>query len=197
MNLTERNYHHEDLKSELIEKGLKILNDEGYEGFSLRKAAKACGVSQTAPYRHFKDKDELIAAITVHALAEFNASLAEAAAKVSDPKKQLKEIGVAYVHFFAENPEYLKLLFLSNVQNYIRDICEEEDHYREGHPFATFFNAIMRCKEACPEDTRSADEMIVSSWGLVHGIAALIAFGQIKGDDCLDIADRVIRNVVL
>jgi AcrR family transcriptional regulator len=54
--LTEKNYHHEGLKNELIEKGLKILNKEGYEGFSLRKAARVCGVSQTAPYRHFKDK---------------------------------------------------------------------------------------------------------------------------------------------
>jgi AcrR family transcriptional regulator len=70
--LTKKNNHHEDLKNELIEKGLKILNKEGYEGFSLRKAARACGVSQTAPYRHFKDKDALVEAIKMRALREFN-----------------------------------------------------------------------------------------------------------------------------
>lgn len=195
--MTEKNYHHEDLKNELIEKGLTILNKEGYEGFSLRKAARACGVSQTAPYRHFKDKDELIAAITVHALREFNASLEEAAAKVADPKKQLREIGVAYVHFFAGNPEYLKLLFLSNIQSYTGNICPEEDQYREGHPFATFFNAVKRYKEADASETRSVDELIINSWAFVHGISVLIAFGQISGDDCLDIADKIIRNVKL
>ncbi len=193
--MTEKNYHHGDLKSELIEEGLKIFVKEGYEGFSLRKAAKACGVSQTAPYRHFKDKDELIAAITAHALGEFNASLANAAAKVTDPKKMLSEIGVAYVHFFAENPEYLKLLFLSNIQKYGGKACEEENHYKDGHPFATFFNAVKQYKEANINEGRSAEELIVSSWGLVHGIAVLIAFGQIGGGDCLDIADKVIRNI--
>jgi AcrR family transcriptional regulator len=191
----ERNYHHEDLKNELIQKGLKILNREGYEGFSLRKAARACGVSQTAPYRHFRDKDELITAIAIHALREFNSSLESAAAKGSNPEEQLKEIGVAYVHFFTENPEYLKLLFLNDHEAYMGDICPEEDHYKEGHPFATFFNAVKRYKEARANETRSVDEMVLYGWGLVHGISVLIAFGQIPGGaDCLSLADNIIRN---
>lgn len=51
-----QNYHHGDLKAALIKEGLKILDREGYQGLSLRKMAKACNVSQTAPYRHFKNK---------------------------------------------------------------------------------------------------------------------------------------------
>ena len=47
-------YHHGDLKTQLIREGLKLLDAEGYQGFTLRKVAKLCGVSQTAPYRHFK-----------------------------------------------------------------------------------------------------------------------------------------------
>lgn len=190
----EHNYHHEDLKNELIQKGLRILNKEGYEGFSLRKAAKECGVSQTAPYRHFKDKDELVEAIAVHALREFNLSLENAAAKASGPEEQLKEMGIAYIHFFAENPEYLKLLFLSNLQGYMGDMCTEKDHYRKGHPFATFFNAVERYIKAREDKTRSAEELIVNCWGLVHGISVLIAFGQISGEDCPAIADKIIRN---
>lgn len=190
----ERNYHHEDLKNELILKSLKILNKEGYEGFSLRKAAKACGVSQTAPYRHFKDKDELVEAIAMRALQEFNASLENAASKVTEPKEQIRAIGAAYVRFFADNSDYLKLLFFSRLQDYGGNMCSEESQYSKGHPFATFFNAIMQYKESDASETRSADELILSCWGLVHGISVLIAFGQIRGDDCLDIADSVIRK---
>ena len=53
-------YHHGTLKEDLINKGLELLNKEGFEGFSLRKVASMCGVSHTAPYKHFKDKYELI-----------------------------------------------------------------------------------------------------------------------------------------
>ena len=62
-------YHHGDLKQQLIREGLRLLDTAGYDGLTLRKVAKACNVSQTAPYRHFKNKDELIAAITMQAMA--------------------------------------------------------------------------------------------------------------------------------
>ena len=52
-------YHHGDLKAQLIEQGLKLLDAQGYERFSLREAAKRCGVSQTAPYRHFQEQGRL------------------------------------------------------------------------------------------------------------------------------------------
>ena len=65
--MSNENYHHENLKAELIKKGLKLLDEEGYENFSLRKVAKACSVSHTAPYRHFDSKDDLIMAIAIEA----------------------------------------------------------------------------------------------------------------------------------
>lgn len=194
--LTEKNYHHEDLKNELIEKGLKILNKEGYEGFSLRKAARACEVSQTAPYRHFKDKDALVEAIKMRALREFNISIESAAAKVSGTEEQLKEMGVAYVHFFAGNPEYLKLLFLGSLKGYNRDDCPEQDmQLKEGDPFTTFFKAVERYKNAGADEARSIGELVLHCWGLVHGISVLIAYEQLPGGkDYLPTADKIIRN---
>ena len=58
--MDEKTYHNKNLREELIKKGLKLYNEVGYEGFSLRKVASLCGVSHNAPYRHFKDKEELI-----------------------------------------------------------------------------------------------------------------------------------------
>ena len=113
--LVKENYHHSDLKSDLIKKGLKILVAEGYEGFSLRKVARDCGVSQTAPYRHFKNKDELVLAIAQEAISKFNQVLQCAVDKYpDDSQSQLKEMGYAYIEFFVKNPEYLHLIFLSD-----------------------------------------------------------------------------------
>lgn len=172
-------YHHENLKSDLINQGLKLLLDEGYNNFSLRKVAKACGVSHTAPYRHFKNKDDLIVAISLQALHKFNQSLEEAVNKYPDDiNSQLKEMGYAYVKFFVENPEYLQLLFLSDIGNDFRDKNYEELNQGE-QPFTTFYKAIERYIAENQNTAAGAgldiNALVLSNWGLVHGMAILIA----------------------
>ncbi len=190
--MTEKSYHHGDLKAELIREGLIILDREGYEGLSLRKVAKACGVSQTAPYRHFKDKNELVEAIKTEALRAFNQHLEQAVAGHPDnPTKQMSAMGMAYVQFFVENPEYLRLLFLSNYQNkesghgsgQSRSIAEE-------NPFHTYQDTVLRYYNANP--IIGLEEMKLYSWGLVHGISILLANHEIQLEG--DYHD-IIRNI--
>lgn len=193
--MPKQSYHHEDLKTELIQKGLMIFSKEGYEGLSLRKVAKACNVSQTAPYRHFKDKDELVAAITLNAVRLFDFSLQQAAKKHISPEAQLLEMGVAYVHFFVANPKYLKLLFFSNIKDYIgKDIFGKHGRKEAGNPFSTFLEAVKRYKESKPEEKRSEEELALCCWGIVHGIAVLISSGQAPFGDALKLADSIIRS---
>jgi AcrR family transcriptional regulator len=191
-----KQYHHGDLKAELIQKGLEILDREGIKEFSLRKVAKACGVSQTAPYRHFISKDELITEIVFQAMRAFNDSLASAAEKHPDsPADQIREMGVAYVRFFADNPQYLRLLFLSSFPITSAEACNDKAHFKEGHPFATFFKAIQRYKETSPDDPRDIGELLVFCWGLVHGIAVLAAGHDLPLQyDVCALAEKVIWN---
>lgn len=192
-----KSYHHGDLKAELVQRGLEILDKDGYEGFSLRKVAGACGVSQTAPYRHFKNKDELIAEITKQALRAFNESLAAAVYKHPDnPQNQIREMGVAYVRFFMENPHYLRLLFLSEIRLASPEaICSDGYYSKEGHPFATFFSAIQRYKDATPNELRDAGDLMIFCWGLVHGIAVLAVHHEIPAQyDVASMVDRIIWN---
>ena len=188
-------YHHGDLKAELVQKGLKILDSDGFEGFSLRKAAKACGVSQTAPYRHFKNKDELIAEIMKQALGAFNESLAAAVYKYPEsPINQIREMGVAYVRFFLENPHYLRLLFLSDI-HLVSDepFCSEGGQLSDGHPFAIFFSAVQRYKDATPDEHRDVGDLMIYCWGLVHGIAVLAVRQDIPPQyDVTAMIDRII-----
>ena len=150
--LVKENYHHSDLKSDLIKKGLKILVAEGYEGFSLRKVARDCGVSQTAPYRHFKNKDELVLAIAQEAIGKFNQVLQNAVDKYpDDSQSQLKEMGYAYIEFFVKNPEYLHLIFLSDKNKLFGGHEEQmgnngclEALKRTGSPFGTFYKTVER-----------------------------------------------------
>ena len=194
--MPEDTYHHGDLKSQLIYEGLKLLNTEGYDGFSLRKAARLCGVSQTAPYRHFHSKDELIAAITDQALDAFGQRLQSAVdMHPGDPGAQLTEMGVAYVRFFAENPEYLRLLFLSDVQLKKR-FAKDEQTSRHTRSFRVLRDTTARFIQASPDCPYTHDELIVFSWGLVHGISTLIAAGELPGsEELLQTVEKVIRGI--
>ncbi|MFH1880804.1 MAG: TetR/AcrR family transcriptional regulator [Bacillota bacterium] len=194
--MPENNYHHGDLKAQLIGQGLKLLDAEGYERFTLRKVAKLCGVSQTAPYRHFHSKDELIGAITQKALDAFGQKLNDAVQlHPGSPLEQLKEMGVAYVRFFAENPEYLRLLFLSDIRLRTRFAAQEKEHCQHS-TFQVLFDVTAQYAKDHPEKTLSHDELILYSWGLVHGISTLIASGELKGDDeTLRQAEKVIRAI--
>jgi hypothetical protein len=166
----EDGYHHENLKDELIREGLTILDREGYEGFSLRKVARACGVSQTAPYRHFKDKDALIAAILMEAMRAFNQSLEEAALRYpEDPKGRLKEIGVAYVRFFAQRPEYLRLLFSNGIPGRMdapggcQDLCGPEVRFKSGQSLQGVSTAPWRATPGLPGRGPPADELLCTA----------------------------------
>lgn len=189
-------YHHGDLKAQLIREGLKLLDAEGYNGFTLRKAARMCGVSQTAPYRHFKSKDDLIGAIASHALDTFASRLQAAVEKhPGDPMAQLTEMGVAYVRFFAENPEYLRLLFLSDMNLRMR-FAKDEGCHQHTKPFGVLYDTLVRLKEAYPSISMTQDELVLYNWGMVHGISTLIAAGELPAnEETLQSAEHVIRSV--
>ncbi len=194
--MPEKKYHHGDLKLALIEAGISILNRDGYEAFSLRKVAKECDVSQTAPYRHFKDKEELIHAMIMHVMQQFNQSLEQAVKKYpDDPKSQLSEMGVAYIRFFVDNPEYLRLIFLNKRPD--MDKLGECPEYEilEGHPFATFFNALENYAKHAGDTGMDTDQLMLYSWGLVHGIAILIANREIPYQkDYMEVAEKLMWN---
>ncbi len=112
-----KNYHHGNLRAELIDTAIEQLNEAGVEDLSLRALARAVGVSQTAPYRHFGDKGELLAAIAAKGYRDLYQALSEARqAAGASPTSQLIELSHAYVHYAAHKPQMFKLMFGPAVQ---------------------------------------------------------------------------------
>src|SRR6516225_10440444 len=106
-----RPYHHRHLRQALIRSALEILSEAGVAGLSLRAAARRARVSAMAPYRHFADKEALLAAVAEHGFRELAARLTAAAATAVDPRAGLAALGVAYVLFACDQPSLLKLMF--------------------------------------------------------------------------------------
>lgn len=114
---TQKAYHHGNLRAELLDTAVDQLRDTGAEDLSLRALARAIGVSQTAPYRHFSDKSELLAAMATRGYRELFAALRAARKSAGDsPADQLLAVAYAYVDYAAENPQLFKLMFGPAVQ---------------------------------------------------------------------------------
>lgn len=193
--MVENKYHHGDLKNELINKGLELFNKVGYEDFSLRKLARICEVSHTAPYRHFNNKDELITVITSEIEQQFAQALRRSQQEYChDPKIELKEIGKAYVKFFIENPEFFKFLFIYrlyvNVEQEPRQNGNRENSFRIFEKSAKKYLSSISSK-----DEESVD--IVTMWSLVHGLTMLISNGHVVVEkNYMDFVDKVVSKML-
>ena len=178
-----KEYHHENLKQKLLDEGLKLLIEEGYEKFSLRKLARKCSVSHTSPYRHFKDKNELVLSIGREIQSKFNKALKKALDNTEGSQEEkIRAMGREYVYFFLSNPDFLELLFLTPE---IQDIsCGRHDH-PEGSSFETYLSAVLPLFSqydkglfTIPSDPSSPEAEIpgelLRPWCLIHGLTVLL-----------------------
>ena len=107
----ERSYHHGDLRRALVSSALEILSEHGVAGLSLRAVARRAKVSAMAPYRHFADKEALLAAVAEHGFRQLTIRFSAAATAAPDPRAALDALGVAYVVFACDEPSLFKLMF--------------------------------------------------------------------------------------
>jgi AcrR family transcriptional regulator len=193
--MNKEKYHHGTLRKDLIENGLQILNKQGYDGLSLRKVAALCGVSHTAPYKHFQNKDELIMAITKEVTESFKLSLLDIKNKyINDPENQIFEIGKGYVKFMVENPEYLKFLFLAEHSSPIKVTSNSLSAY-DYSSFNIFKDSALNYLNFIKVDPKDYTLNILTMWSAVHGISILLANKSISySDDYMLLVDRMLRE---
>jgi AcrR family transcriptional regulator len=177
------NYHHGALKEEMIEKGILLINNEGTKNFSLRKVAAMCGVSHTAPYKHFKNKEELMEAISNRVLQSFSKCLEQAAEEGKKNQMSMVAAGKAYVKFMVENKEYFKFIFFSDCGVKVK-LEEDSFVYKKGNPFEVFCSAATLYLQPLIKDKKQINYIILSMWSIVHGISTLVINGtfEYEGD---------------
>lgn len=176
--MSAKSYHHGDLKNALIQAGIKILAEDGINELSLRKVAREAGVTHSAPYAHFADKQALIAAISTDGYKKiFDRINLVMENYPTDPLRQLVEIAWVYVQFGFDEPDHFKITFTSLVES-------EREHPELVIATKRTFNElrllIIRCQEAGLIDEGEPDLVTVTLWGLVHGFVNLIQGGMVS-----------------
>lgn len=163
-------YHHGNLEEALIENGIKIINDEGFDNFSLRKVAIASGVSHAAPYKHFADKNELIRAMQLHVEERFARQLEDALQENADNPQRMVFLAKAYVEFFVENPHYF--FFLTKRPLGAIDLNSPYSP-SENHPFEVMRVAALKEMEARDVPVENRQQLLINMWAVVEGVTSL------------------------
>lgn len=175
-----RTYHHGDLRSALVEAGLRALETTEIGDISLRQIARDVGVSATAVYRHFPDKRALLVALANAGIDKLGEAQQAAARAADDPARAFGATGRAYVRFALANPALFRLTF-----SHMAPAGETV--------FGDSLAARMlqdRAAAATGGDPAETRRLVIQSWAVVHGLAMLMLDGQLPADDAL--IDRVI-----
>ena len=172
-----RGYHHGNLREALIGAALDLISQKGPAGFTFAEAARQAGVSPAAPYRHFRDRDALMADVARQGFERFAQRLAAAWDDGRpSPTAALERLGRAYLGFARDEPAYFSAMFESGVAvARHRDLNEASDR-----AFAVLRQACEAVVATLPSGKRPPALMLaLHIWALAHGIASLFA----RGDD--------------
>jgi AcrR family transcriptional regulator len=168
-------YHHGKLREALLEAAIRLIAEVGPTAFTLREVARRAGVSHNAPYRHFRDRDDLMAAVAAQGFRELTRVMMEAAAPKSDALDRLKRAGLGYVTFALHRPEHFTVMFDAPISKR----KHPESAAAGEQAFATLLGFVKSCQDA--ERLRSGDlrQMALLAWTMVHGIAKLAITGRL------------------
>ena len=166
-------YHHGNLRQALILEAIRLLETEGLVGLSLRRVAREVGVSQAAPYSHFKDKQALLLAVCAAGYERFSARMRTEVGTATGPA-HIAGLGRGYIHFALENPALFQLMFEGDHKE-VSGGAAAEPTFGEG------YRMLDRGLAQFPIPYFEDDALSRAiSWGVVHGLAQLLLSGRMK-----------------
>lgn len=171
-----RGYHHGNLREALLRAALELIAEKGPAGFTFAEAARWAGVSPAAPYRHFRDRDELLASVALRGFEQFEAALSRAWDDGRpDAFMALDRLGRAYLEFARTEPAYYSAMFESGIPQTtsaeLRDAGERA--------FAVLRTAAEKiCGQTIRPPRPPAMMVALHIWSMAHGIASLFGRGD-------------------
>jgi AcrR family transcriptional regulator len=168
-------YHHGDLKRALTQAALGLVREKGPKGFTLREVARRAGVSTAAPYRHFADKAQLLAAVATQGFVQLHETLNAKATDTADPTRQVLDMGRAYVRWAVTHPDYYQVMFGAELYKNDPDL-----RTAGARAFDDLLDAIVRCQHARLLPAGDPREIAGPTWSLLHGAATLTIGSDLK-----------------
>ncbi len=190
-----RGYHHGNLRHALLDAAARMLeaNDAGELG--LRAVARMAGVSQAAPYRHFADRQALLAAVAEEGFRTMTEAMLQAAASARDPAERLLGLGVGYVEFATGHRAHFRAMFA-------RELIDKSPYpdlaKAASEAFSVLYDTILEGQRARATRRGDPSEQAFAAWSIVHGLAHLIVNEQLAlaGKSPATLARDIVRNLL-
>jgi AcrR family transcriptional regulator len=171
-----------ETKERIFRASRDLLRQKGIVGFSMRGVAERVGVSATALYRHFADKDALLATLLDEGFSTFSSYLMRALAEKT-PLERLRGAGYAYFDFARDHPRDYALMFMTPCQDLGLDHVSESARARMDATFVFLVDRVKECIEAGVCEPLDPMAIALNIWAEVHGLACLRLNGQLAEMD--------------
>lgn len=188
-------YHHGDLREALVAAGLTLTRAEGPDALTVRAATRVAGVSPTAAYRHFADRQALLSAVAGAIHARMAAGMGpQHATAASTPERAivgLRAVGMGYIRFAMEEPGWFTVAFFAGVRHFPQ--LDEAPPYRA---LSAALDALLTSGLISPEQRIDAEW---PCWSTVHGFAEMVLRGPLNDlpeTEVLRLADRAVDCII-
>ena len=188
-------YHHGDLPRALLDAALRIVETQGKEALTLRAVARLAGVSQAAPYRHFANKEALLAGVAEEGFRSLMSAMRESVQACGDiPLARLRAVGIGYVTFATSHPSHFRVMFGRDMADRsafpsLRQVARDT--------LGIVVDAIADCQRAgLVRSEEPAADLALTAWSSVHGLSALLLDGVLDRP-VADVAEMVTRDLFL
>ena len=168
-------YHHGHLREALLRAAIRLIADVGPTAFTLREVARRARVSHNAPYRHFRDRDDLMAAVAAQGYRELTQAMMQAAGPKTDALERLKSAGLGYVTFALRRPEHFTVMFDAPISE--RENPESAEAAKQA--FMTLLGFVKSSQDEGRLPAGDSHQMALLAWTRVHGIAKLAITGRL------------------
>jgi AcrR family transcriptional regulator len=183
-------YHHPDLREAMIRVAEQLLEAEGPSGWTVRAAARIAGVSSGAPYRHFADKDSLLAAVAARAFEQLHAEVAERLHQHPlGSLERLHGLGKAYMGFAVAHPSRYQVMFGRDI---FTPKGHAELHAATDRLFETLKHEVEHAQQrGVLRGDLPSQNVAATAWAVMHGLADLLLNGRLH-----DISDGEPRAII-
>ena len=181
-------YHHGNFKKELLSCAYKMCERDGYTKLSIRSLAKESNVSQTAPYRHFKTKEDLYAEVAAEGFNRLYKAMSKS--KYKSPKKNLISAGREYISFGLKNSNTYDLMFGTAVPDFTKYPNLFISANKTYLHLRTEVTAYSKDK-----DLSSIEEKCIDIWAKIHGLVGLLRKLQVVPKQLLEMPDTPIMPI--
>ena len=175
-------YHHGALNSALIEASIELAREGGPDRVILREVTRVAGVSHSAAYRHFADREALLVEVSRHARSELAAKMRRRVARAKGPRQRLRAVGTAYIDFALTEPGLFRTAFTSHPAT-----SPAADRHRANarspgdgvDPFEILGEVLDQCQAAGLMNPHRRPGAEIAVWSAVHGLANLLLDGPL------------------